>query len=173
MEAAKRGISAEVARLGGESAAEFKRVLHRKASPQGGDPCGRELAVAASPFIQPLQPLVSPRALDGTAIAVRRPTPPSPLGSVGRLLVGQGLRGSQARVEFKGGPLAGSALQLAAGRDGVHVQLFAAGEGARLALARVVDRVEARLRARGILMNAATDQARAGSDRGGREQRRR
>ncbi len=173
VEVAKRAIPVGVARLGGSGASRFKRVLARKEPAQGGDSCGGGEApsLAASALAQPA--LVSPRELDARTIAVSRSAPPCTLGSVGRVLVGEGPRGSQARVEFKGGPLAGTALQLAAGRDGVHVQLVAAGEGARLALARVVDRVEARLRARGIVMNAATDQARAGGDRGGREQRKR
>jgi hypothetical protein len=146
-------------------------VLKRKASAPGGDTAGDGEASAFAPVALAPVALVSPRDLDARAFAVSRPAPPSSIGAVGRVLVGEGPRGSQARVEFRAGPLAGTALHLAAGRDGVHVQLVAAGEGARLALARVVDRVEARLRARGIVMNAATDQARAGGGRGGREQR--
>jgi hypothetical protein len=153
-----------------DAASRFKRVLDRKASaPVGGGSDGRDdaLALEASSAVLP-STLAPPRALEARAFAVSRP---SPVGAVSRVLVGEGPRGSQARVEFRAGPLAGTALQLAAGRDGVHVQLIAAGEGARLALARVVDRVEARLRARGIVMNAGTDQGRSGDRRDGREQR--
>jgi hypothetical protein len=170
MEGARRAVLARAAGPGSEAASKFKRVLNRKASEAGGASSGGE-----EPSLSALMPptLVSPRELDARTIAVSRPTAPSSLGPVGRVLVGEGPRGPQARVEFRAGPLAGTALQLAAGRDGVHVQLVAAGEGARVALARVVDRVEARLRARGIVVNAAKDQARAGGDRDGREQRRR
>jgi hypothetical protein len=172
-EVAKRAVPAGGAGSGNEAASKFKRILTRKPSGPSGEPSNGAEASGLSSATLTQQALVSPRDLDARTITVSRPAPPSSLGAVGRVLVGEGPRGSQARVEFRTGPLAGTALQLAAGRDGVHVQLVAAGEGARLALARVVDRVEARLRARGIVMNAATDQARAGGGRDGREQRRR
>jgi hypothetical protein len=106
-----------------------------------------------------------PRAIEARPFAVSRTTPATP---VGRLLVGEGPRGAQARVEFRSGPLAGTAIQLAAGREGLSLQVLAAAEGGRLALARVVDRVEARLRARGIVMRAGAENGRTGGEREGR-----
>jgi hypothetical protein len=108
-----------------------------------------------------------PRAIEARPVAVNRA---SSVPSVGRVLVGEGPRGPQARVEFRAGPLAGTALQLGVGRDGLSVQLVAAAEGGRLALARVVDRVEARLRTRGIVMKAGVEKSQTGG-RDGREPR--
>jgi hypothetical protein len=96
------------------------------------------------------------------AFSVSRAAPASPVaGVVGRVLVGEGPRGSQARIEFRTGPLAGAAIHLATGQAGIEVQLVAAGHDARDALARVVDRAEARLKAKGISMRAGTDSGRA------------
>ncbi|HVZ71356.1 MAG TPA: hypothetical protein VHJ20_03190 [Polyangia bacterium] len=121
----------------------------------------------ASPLLMPARPI------EIRSPAITRAAPAAPARPiVGRVLVGEGPRGSQARVEFRGGALAGTALQLAAGRDGVSVQLVAAAESGRLALARVVDRVEARLRARGIAMETGKrDDHRDGGGREGRDRR--
>jgi hypothetical protein len=97
---------------------------------------------------------------------VRRP---ARLDAASRLLVGEGPRGTHARIEFRAGPLAGAAIALAAGRSGVEVQLVAAAPGVRDTLARVVNRAEARLKAKGIAMKSEADEARAGGRREGRD----
>jgi hypothetical protein len=97
-----------------------------------------EASRAPAPFAAPLRELAIP------AVA--------PRPEVARLLIAQAHAVPEARIELRGGLLAGASIHLVSAPGGVEVRLGAPTEAARVALAGMIDRVGLHLRSRGIVI---------------------
>jgi hypothetical protein len=71
-----------------------------------------------------------------------------------RILVAEGHGASEARIELRGGALAGASIHLVTDAAGIHVRLAAPTDAAQRVLAAAIDRARLHLRARGIVVRA-------------------
>jgi hypothetical protein len=125
--------------------AGFRTLLRRRSSGRDGGNARGAGSEAALEGLRPLLPLAAPaREVSVRAVA--------PRPEVARVLVGQAHAAQEARIELRGGLLAGSSIRLVTTANGVEARLGAPTEAARLALTSVIDRVGLHLRSRGIVM---------------------
>lgn len=96
------------------------------------EPRLREVSAPAAPL--------APRAVD------------APVMAGARVLVGQGTAAHEARIDLRGGALAGTSIHVSSRADGIEVRIGAGTDETRETLARLVDHVGLRLRSRGIVM---------------------
>lgn len=129
----------------GPSVARFRTLLRRRSSGRdGGDARG----AGSGATVEGLRPFL-PLAVPAREVSVRAV---APRPEVARVLVGQAHAAQEARIELRGGLLAGASIRLVTTANGVEARLGAPTEAARLALASVIDRVGLHLRSRGIVM---------------------
>lgn len=85
--------------------------------------------------------------------------PPLRMAPHQRILVGCGGSNEHARIQIEGGHLAGSEIRLALVGTHIDAQLLTRNEGSRQTLVAAMDAVRERLRARGLLLRAATGES--------------